>query len=177
MNKNRESISELDTLYKLMILYMLDRADQPVTRAQVYDFMLSRDYTSYLNVNGLINEMITTGFMTSQVKGKRSHLMLTDQGREILVMFPDRISADIRKEITDYLIEKEYDLRNTTSIQSNYYKSVMGDYIAELSAREKNSELMTIRVSVPSEESARNVCLNWEKNNQEIYKTLMQKLL
>ena len=177
MTKDRESISELDTLYKLMILYMLDRADQPITRAQIYDFMLSREYTDYLNVNGIINEMITTGFLKSQTKRNRSHLELTDQGREILVMFPDRISAEIKQEITDYLIEKEYDLRNTTSIQSNYYKSVSGDYIAELSAREKNNELITIRVSVPTAQSAQTVCLNWEKNSQDIYKTLMQKIL
>ena len=179
-SKNRENITELDTLYKFMILYMLDRADQPITRAQIYDFMLSRDYTNYMNINRLINEMITTGFLVSHTKrnyAQRSHLELTDQGREILSMFPEKISPEIRKEITDYLIEKEYDLKNMVTIQSNYYNNVAGDYIAELSARENKNELMTIRVSLPSAESAQSVCLSWEKNNQEIYKLLMQKLL
>ncbi|MCR4656035.1 MAG: DUF4364 family protein [Lachnospiraceae bacterium] len=177
MKGSRENLSELNILYKFMILYMLERADQPVSKTQIYDFMLSREYTDYFTVNEVINEMIDTGFIKSQTKRNRSHLELTDEGRKILVLFPSRIKPEIKKEIDDYLLEKEYDLKNEVSIQSNYYKGVSGDYIAELTAREKNSELMTIRVSVPSAESAESVCLNWERNNQEIYKALMQKLL
>ncbi len=177
MTKGKENLSELNNLYKFMILYMLDRADKSVSKTQVYDFMLSREYTDYFTVNEIINEMINTGFIKSQTKRNRSHLELTDEGREILVLFPSRIKPEIRKEIDEYLLEKEYDLKNEVSIQSNYYKSVAGDYIAELTAREKNAELMSIRVSVPSAESAESVCLNWERNNQDIYKMLMQKLL
>ncbi len=177
MNKGKDNLTQLDTLYKLMIMYMLDQAGQPVTQAQIYDFMLSREYTDYMNVNGLISEMITTGFIKSQRRRNRSHLELTDEGRETLSMFLDHILPDIKREITEYLVEKEYDLKNRLSIQSNFYKTVSGDYMAELTAREKNAELLSIRVSVPTAESAEAVCLNWEKNNQEIYKTLMEKLL
>ena len=38
------------TLYKLIVLYMLDRVDYPLTRTQIADFVLEKDYTSYLNL-------------------------------------------------------------------------------------------------------------------------------
>ena len=37
------------TLYKLMILYMLDRAAFALTNAQISEFFLSRSYTNYFS--------------------------------------------------------------------------------------------------------------------------------
>lgn len=36
------------TLYKLIVLYMLDRVNFPLTKAQVCDFIQEKDYTNFL---------------------------------------------------------------------------------------------------------------------------------
>ena len=36
------------TLYKLIILYMLQRVDFPLTKAQISDFILEKQYTRFL---------------------------------------------------------------------------------------------------------------------------------
>ncbi|MCR5789418.1 MAG: DUF4364 family protein [Lachnospiraceae bacterium] len=171
-----ESIQELDTLYKLMILFMLNRAGQSVTRAKIYEFMLGR-YTDYLHVNVILNELIENGFIRSETKRNKSNIEITDDGREILNMFPERLSSGIKKEITDFLIEKEYEIKNEMSIRSGYDRTTAGDYLAEMTIRENNSELLTVRISLPAEGPAKTVCDNWDKNCQDIYKWLMQKLL
>ena len=38
------------TLYKLIVLYMLDRVTFPLTKAQVGDFILEREYTTFLTL-------------------------------------------------------------------------------------------------------------------------------
>ena len=44
-------MQELMTLYKLIILYMLARVDFPLTRIQINNFLLGREYTTnYLNI-------------------------------------------------------------------------------------------------------------------------------
>ena len=41
------------TLYKLIILYMLERAKLPLTNAQISDFILENDYTNYFNIQSI----------------------------------------------------------------------------------------------------------------------------
>ena len=38
------------TLYKLIILYMLKKVDFPLTNAQISEFVLDQEYTTYLSV-------------------------------------------------------------------------------------------------------------------------------
>ena len=51
-------MQELMTLYKLIILYMLARVDFPLTRIQINNFLLGREYTTnYLNIQQAMGEL------------------------------------------------------------------------------------------------------------------------
>ena len=39
------------TLYKLIILFMLDRVDFPLTTSQLSQFILDKGYTNYFNLD------------------------------------------------------------------------------------------------------------------------------
>ena len=177
MVKDRDSIPEFYTRCKLMILFMLDSADQFITKASISDFMLGQVGVDYFNLNIIINEMIETELIRSQTKRNHINLEITDEGRKTLGEFPNRISGEDKKRITDYLLEKEFDLRNKTSVQSNYYRNLTDNYIAELFINENNSELVSVKLLLPSRENAVSICKNWEKRGAEIYKTIMQQLL
>ena len=43
-------MSETFTLYRLMILYMLDKVDFPLTNTQITNFIQEKDYTDYFTV-------------------------------------------------------------------------------------------------------------------------------
>ena len=102
--------------------------------------------------------------------------MLTEEGRETLHFFENRISESIKEDIQFYFKENELEMKNEVAIQSSYYRSTTGDYKAELIAREKGSDLVTITLSVPLEEMASAICDNWQKKNQKIYKYLTEEL-
>ena len=42
------------TLYKLIVLYMLNRVDFPLTKAQITDFILEKEYTTYMNLQSVL---------------------------------------------------------------------------------------------------------------------------
>ena len=44
------------TLYKLMILFMLDNLDFPLTNSQLSEFFVNHGYTSYFHLQQAINE-------------------------------------------------------------------------------------------------------------------------
>lgn len=164
------------TLYKLIVLYMLDRVSFPLTKAQVGDFIQEKGYTNFFTIQQVISELIDTNLITAKSIRNRTHLGITDEGRETLHYFDNRISDAIKNDVESYFSEKEYDLRNEISVQGDYYKSTSGEYEARLSAKERGITMVDITLSVPAEEMAATICDNWQKKNQAIYQYLVSQL-
>lgn len=163
-------------LYKLIILYMLDSVAFPLTKAQVGDFILEKEYTNFLTLQQTIADLTDGGFVSARSLANRTHLAITERGQETLRFFENRISDAIKQEIHDFIKENELELRNEVSILAEYYKSTRGEYETELKAKDRGADLITIRLSVPTEEMAVSICDHWREFNQEIYQYLTQKL-
>lgn len=164
------------TLYKLIVLYMLNRVSFPLTTAQVSDFILEKEYTNFLTLQQVINELTDAGMLSPQSIRNRTHLAITEEGRETLNFFQNRISDAIKHDIDTYFRENEFTLRNEVSVLGDYYKSTSGEYEAHLVAKDRGIRLIDITLSVPSEELASSICDNWQKKNQEIYQYLTKEL-
>ena len=155
---------------------MLNRVNFPMTTAQVSDFILGKDYTNFLTLQQVINELNEAGLISSETIRNRTHLSLTDEGRETLQYFENRISDTIKQEINTYFSENEYSLRNEVSVLGDYYKSTSGEYEAHLVAKDRGIVLVDITLSVPTEETAAAICDNWQKKNQSIYQLFIREL-
>lgn len=164
------------TLYKLIVLYMLNRVSFPLTTAQISDFILGKDYTNFLTLQQVINELTDAGMISSRSNRNRTHLAITEEGRETLSYFENRVNDAIKADINTYFKENELAMRNEVSVLGDYYKSTSGEYEAHLVAKDKDINLVEITLSVPVEEVAAAICDNWQKKNQEIYQYLIREL-
>ncbi|MBR5800941.1 MAG: DUF4364 family protein [Lachnospiraceae bacterium] len=164
------------TLYKLIVLYMLDRVDFPLTKAQISDFILEREYTGFMTLQQVFGELTDAGLITTQTIRNRTHLFATKDGVQTLQFFINDISNSIKQDIDDYFRANEITLRNEVSILSDYYKSTSGEYEAHLVAKDKGINLIDITISVPVEETAISICDNWQEKNQEIYQYIISQL-
>ena len=161
---------------KLIILYMLDRVPFPLTKAQIFDFLLLHDYTDYLTLQHVMGELMDAEMISARSMRNRTHISLTKEGKETIDMFRKRLSEDTTVQIDGFLSENEMELRNEVSIRSEYYKSTSGEFEAHLTALDRGIAIADITMSVPDESTASHICDNWEKRNQEIYKFLVEKL-
>lgn len=164
------------TLYKLIVLYMLDKVKFKLTNAQISDFILEKEYTSYMTLQQVISDLLDTELIKADTSMNRTYYSITPEGQSTLSYFGNRISDTIQDEINTFLSEKYLELKNEASITANYYKSVSGEFEAELAAKEKNITLVSIKLSVPTQEMAEIICDGWYKKNQQVYKYLMQEL-
>ena len=110
------------TLYKLIVLYMLDQVDFPLTGAQVSDFILTKEYTSFLTLQQAISELNEAGLIATRSIGNRTNLLITGEGKNTLSFFENRISDTIKKEVVQYLKEKEM-LENVIILCKKDFKS------------------------------------------------------
>lgn len=161
---------------KILVLYMLNRVSFPLTQAQIYDFMLERNYVNFMNLQRAITELVDTGFVTARSRHNRTYLTITAEGRETLDFFKSRIDSSIRKDIDDFLGANQFKLRNETSVFTDYNKVLSGDYEVHLTVKEKDVTVVEITLSVPNKETAEAVCTNWQKKNQDLYQYLAGQL-
>jgi hypothetical protein len=155
---------------------MLDRVDFPLTKSQIGDFILEKEYTNFLTLQQVIGELTDAGLITAQSIRNRTHLSITREGRETLSFFGNQINEGIKTDVNLFFKENEITLRNEVSILSDFYKSTSGEYEAHLIAKDKNINLIDITISVPTKETAGAICDNWQRKNQEIYQYLISQL-
>ena len=165
------------TLYKLIVLYMLQKVDFPLTNSQISEFVLERGYTTYFTLQSVLSELAESGMIRQETIRNTSYYTLSETGEEALRYFQNRISPPIRDDIDNYLRENKMQLRDEVSIIANYYKNTADEYSVHCVVKEKYSNPIELTVTVPDEAQANTVCLNWKQKCQKIYEFVMKELL
>ncbi len=161
----------------MIVLYMLDKVDFPLSNAQLCEFVLDGQYTSYFTIQQAISELVEAGFIRMESVNNTSLYYLTPSGSETLEFFGSKISPAIQADIDEFLKAHHYQLRSVSDIVAAYYETPNGEFAARCQIKSKDSVLVEVTLSVPDEEHAKSICSNWKQSNQEIYAYLMDKLL
>ncbi len=170
-------VSEAFTLYKLIILYMLEKLNFPMTNGQISEFILDKGYTNYFTLQQTLAELVEANFIREETTHNRTLYHLTEEGAETNQFFKNNISAAIQDDIDTFIAEKRYELRNEVSVKADFYQNKNLEYDVRCQILENGAPLLDLTISVPTEDQAETVANNWSKKNQEIYAQIMAELL
>ncbi|WP_099470021.1 DUF4364 family protein [Konateibacter massiliensis] len=170
-------MSESLTLYKLIVLYMLDKVNFPLTEAQITDFILGKEYTTYFSLRQAISELIDADLIKVETFRNSSHYHITEEGISTLDYFGNKISSSIVADIDEYLTVNQFSLIDEVSTTADFYKTTNNDYAVECRVKERNVDLISLTLTVPTKEQANAICSNWKAESQEVYSYLMDKLM
>ena len=164
-------------LYKLIILYMLDRTDEyTITNSQITDFIMDKGYTGLFNIHESISELIDKEFISVTTIRNTQHYRITNLGEEALLYFENRISNTIKQEIRDYFKKEKINLKNESEIIADYSLNESNEYTVECAIKERRETLINIKMTVPTKELARSICDNWRTKSTDVYQTLVNEL-
>ena len=170
-------LAEPMTLYKLMNLYMLHQVNFPLTNAQLSNFFLDREYTTYFTLQQALNELRDAGLVKKETMRNSSRYEITKEGEETLEFFGKNISPAIVSDMDEYLKQNRFRMRNEVGLISDFYKSTNQDYIVHCEVREGKAVLVNLDISVPDKEQAEIMCNHWKDRSQEIYAYVMKSLM
>lgn len=170
-------LAEPMTLYKLMNLYMLHQVNFPLTNAQLSNFFLDREYTTYFTLQQALNELLEAGLVKKETMRNSSRYEITKEGEETLEFFGKNISPAIISDMDEYLKQNRFRMRNEVGLISDFYKSTNQDYIVHCEVREGKAVLVNLDISVPDKEQAEIMCNHWKDRSQEIYAYVMKSLM
>ncbi|MFQ8839715.1 MAG: DUF4364 family protein [Clostridium fessum] len=170
-------LAEPMTLYKLMNLYMLHQVNFPLTNAQLSNFFLDREYTTYFTLQQALNELLDAGLVKRRRCGTAPAMRSLRRGEETLEFFGKNISPAIVSDMDEYLKQNRFRMRNEVGLISDFYKSTNQDYIVHCEVREGKAVLVNLDISVPDKEQAEIMCNHWKDRSQEIYAYVMKSLM
>ncbi len=170
-------MAEALTQYKLIILYMLDKVDFPLTNTQISDFILEKEYTTYFTLQQAINELISAELIRTESTHNNTHYHITPAGRETLSYFPDKISDAIKQDVISYFEANSVEMKKEIHILADYYKTTNQEYAARCQIKNKETPLIDLTIRAGNKEQAEAICQNWRMQNEDVYAYLMDMLL
>ncbi len=170
-------MAETFTLYKLIILYMLNKVDFPLTTSQISEFILDEGYTTYFKLQEALSELSGSGLIQKESTHNRTLYHLTENGAETIHYFSKNISSAIRRDIDEFLKAKQFDLKEEAAVKSDYYINQNHEYEVRCRIEENGSSLIDLKLTVPTEQEAEAIANRWNAKSQEIYTLLLTNLL
>ncbi|MDR1689917.1 MAG: DUF4364 family protein [Clostridiales bacterium] len=163
---------------KLLLLYLIDQMDIPLSNNQISQFALNEDYMDYFILQQNLTEMTESGFLDKYQDNNTTRYTILDKGIEILDFFQKRIPTDIRNKINQYVLENRKTIKKDYEVTANYfYDHTNNEFIVKCGVYEDETMLMELNISVVSKEQAKTICANWKKNVKTLYGDTLASLL
>lgn len=192
-------ITDESTINKLILLYVFEAMDVPITGDTIIEMCTSRNtWLSYMDCTITIGELIEAGFIYQSSrdrnvttadnkadagfifrssKEKNSYFNITADGRQCLSLFYTRIPSSLRAEITEYVRENRMTMRRKQEYFHNYYKNNDGTYTVQLKIVDPVQTALEIKLNVANRNTAKMVYNKWENKAAQIYGFLHEELI
>lgn len=163
-------------LYKLIILFMLDRTDYTMTNSFISDFVIGKGYTSLFNLHEALSELIDNNFISTDTIRDTIHYKITNTGEEALSYFENRLPYSIKQDILEYLKAEKINFKHESEIYANYYYNDSNWYTVQCIIKDRKETLMDLKFDVPTKTQAETICNNWRSKSSGIYEYLVNQL-
>ena len=170
-------MAEPFTIYKITILYMLDKAGFPLTNTQISNFFLDRDYTDYFRVQEVIGDLVDADLILAETTHSNTQYTITDSGKETLNYFENKLNDEIEEDVKKFFQENQMEFRQENSLLANYYRTTGQKYSVRCQARSDGETLVDLTLLVKTKEQTETMCANWKTQNEEVYAYLMDLLM
>lgn len=169
-------MDDVFTVYKLMILYILERSDGDVTQPMISTFLLESGYANFVSLAESYDQLEKSGLVGIYMDAGKKFMHLTEAGREALGFFGMRLSRQIRKQADEWLKENGHLIREEREVRAVYERMTSGVYEVRMSVREKDVTLLEVKIAVPDAASASAIADKWAEKNTDIYQYLIENL-
>ena len=163
-------------LYKLMILYMLDRTDYTMTNSLISGFIVGKDYTSVFNLHESLSERINDEFISTDTIRDTIHYKITSSGEEALSYFENRLPYAIKEDILEYLKAERINVKKESEIYADYFYNDSNWYTVQCIIKDRKETLIDLKFDVPTKSQAETICNNWRSKSSGIYEYLVNQL-
>lgn len=159
---------------KVLILYVMARANYPMTTQEIYELCYQDDCLSYFDVCTAIPEMVTSGHLKQT--GEEQY-EITDKGRHDGELTQDSIAFTVKQRAENAVSRFNRQLRRRSFVRSQVLPRENGDYSVVLALDDDTGNLMTLELMAPNQRQAVRLTQLFQSRAEELYSLTMTCLL
>lgn len=161
---------------KLILLYLIQKIDMPVTNLQVTKLVLENKLMNYFLLQQYLNELCEGRFLSCGAAEDKTVYNITGHGRQTLDYFIGLIPQGIKSRIDETISSIRRNLKNETLITADFTPESENKFTVNCGIREDNFSLIDLNIAVGTRNDARLICENWKKHPQAIYSEIIEIL-
>ena len=162
---------------KLLLLYLIDKMDLPLSRSQITDYILEAEFMDYYTLQQALADMAEQGYLEVQQNNNTTRYTATEEGLQTLEYFEKHIPLPVRAKINAYIKENRKNIQRDFETTATFFPNVENDeFVVKCGAYEEGRVLMEISISVDTREQARTVQNNWKSNAKVLYGEILMTL-
>jgi predicted transcriptional regulator len=162
---------------KLLLLYIFDRIKLPISSIQITQIVLENNFINYFTLHQYISELLASSFLKYTAEDTKHRLIITENGSKVLSMFQKRLSKNKVEVIDTYLDTHLDQIKKEITVTAEYTIENKNNYIVNLIATENNNVLIDLKINVPSNKHAQELCNKWKNSSSELYEKIMHLLM
>ncbi len=180
MSESRnDSLEEYaQTENKLLLLYLIDKMDIPLSNSQISQFALEENFMNYFDLQQSLAEMVLSGYLEKTQDNNNTRYSITDEAITTLEYLEKHIPISTRNKINKYVVENRKSVKKDYEVTSNYfYDHANNEFIVKCGVYEDETMLMEINLSVVTRDQAKLICKNWKNNINKLYGNIISELI
>ena len=166
------------TISKLILLYVFDQMEIPVTSETLNEMCCSQNnWLSYMTLTEVLPELVDARFLVTTGNGNSEYYKITQEGRNCVSYFFMKIPSSIRDEIRTFIRKNRQTFKRKQEYFKDYRKNPDGTYTMFLKIIDPTSTKLELKFIVANRAEATTVYKKWDKAASEVYGDLYRILI
>lgn len=162
---------------KLLLLYILNKIKNPVSNSYITEIVLESGLLNYFHLQQYLGELADSGLMDSIKHGKRQMYSLSKKGKSVLDYFENRISANKKSIVDDFLSKLKDGSDKSVDVTANYSPEKNGGYTVVCRLSENRTCLIELKLNASTMERAEIMCSNWKQNAPHLFNSIVDTII
>lgn len=159
---------------KVLILFVLSKAEVPVDAQTVYEFCYQDELLSYFDVQQAIPEMVKTGHLEETADER---YLITEKGKEAAALTQDSLAFTVRQRAQLAVERYHYKIKRERLLRSEIRQEENGEYVVVMGLDDPRGSIMNLELTAPTLQQARRLETAYRKNAEIVYQSVMIGLL
>ena len=161
---------------KVLILYVLNKLNKPITNDVLYSIIKSAKDVNYFYFQQYLLDLNETKYVKKFEKGNQLFYEITEDGRKTLDLTIDMLPGIIKLKADTNLKSNVENYENARSVVAEFTPLSEKEFEVDCKIVEKGEVIFEIKTLAYSRENAQAIVDNWKSNVQTLYPKLLKDL-
>ena len=161
---------------KVLILYILNKINKPISNNSLYELVTSNKDINYFYFQQFLLDLLDTKYIETYINENESVYEITETGKNALDLVKDILPGIVKLKVDGSLKQDLTNIEEANSVSSEYIPISTTEYTVKCKIVENCQTIFAVEMYAPNREQAKFIAENWEQHAAQIYPKLLEIL-